>query len=347
MSNSKIETRTFTLRSEDCGAASDPQMLLRGTAASFGVVSKPLNGFREVIQRGAFTKVLASKPDVRCTFNHSADHVLGRTSAGTLTLSQDENGLNFRCQLDKNNSQHRDIYSSVKRGDINECSFAFSLEDGDDDWDSAKDEEGRSYNRRSIRNVSHLHDVAIVTHPAYEGTNVGARALSPTARQALSFEQQIFLRTGKEYVSPQQLQARLVIQQEKINADRIIARANEILLAEARARGEANDCSDAALRRQLARIEERAGGALTVQGPAPRCVAGSMTATREDHERAAVAHSVLAGRCTDSKSASRHYQAMHDHRLCAENNLQQEYASAAIRSCRDSFDEDDEEKDNA
>jgi uncharacterized protein len=342
------ELRFFqSLRAEDGGQSSDPQMTLRGMAATYGTVSKDLGGFREVIKPGAFTKVLATNPDVRCLFNHDANRVLGRCSNGTLQLRETNEGLAFRCQLDPNQQNHRDLHASVKRGDIDACSFAFKLESGDDDFDTATDEEGRSYNRRTISNFSHVYDVSVVTHPAYEGTSVGARALSPTARQALSFEEQIFRRTGKEYVDPQRLAARQAVQ---MRADLIIARANEILLREALELAARNDCSTSALKRQLARIEARD---VSADGPgfnAPRCVGGSVTATREDHEKAAVAHSVLAGRCTDSKSAARHYDAMTAHRLAAENNLQQEYASAAIRSCRDAFDDQDdpdEGEDNA
>ena len=54
------------------------------------------------------------------------------------------------------------------------CSFAFNLGQGDDDFDEEDTDEGRCI-VRSILNFSALHDVSVVTHPAYPGTNVDAR----------------------------------------------------------------------------------------------------------------------------------------------------------------------------
>ena len=42
----------------------------------------------EVIRPGAFTAAIG-RDDVRALFNHNPNFVLGRTSAGTLRLSQD------------------------------------------------------------------------------------------------------------------------------------------------------------------------------------------------------------------------------------------------------------------
>jgi HK97 family phage prohead protease len=77
-----------------------------------------------------FARSLKSGDDVVCQFNHGmkSDVVLGRTGNGTLVLTDGPKGLDFRCQLDPAQSFHRDLYSSVKRGDISECSFANSDE---------------------------------------------------------------------------------------------------------------------------------------------------------------------------------------------------------------------------
>jgi HK97 family phage prohead protease len=323
------ELRFFqaSLRAEQ-GQAGDPTMTLRGMAATYNTVSKDLGGFREVIKPGAFAKVLASNPDVRCLFNHDASRVLGRCANGTLQLRDTPEGLAFSCKLDPNNSQHRDLYSSIKRGDIDACSFAFKLEDGDDDYSVDHDEEGRAFNKRTIRNFSHVYDVSVVTHPAYDGTSVGARALSLAARNAMSFEQQIFLRTGKEYVSDQQLRVRLELQSIRLQEDAIRIRAADILAAEARERFLQTD-DPAALRERLARIEERAGGCLTAQGvgtdavPARKpdyCVGGSLSANADDHEKAAAEHRCLAQRCKTAKRADLHYAAADAHALAAQTD---------------------------
>ena len=155
---------------------------LEGRAASYGVRSQNLGGFVEQIALGAFTKSLGSGADVRCTFNHDPNHVLGRTKSGTLQLTDSATGLDFRCQLDKGNSYHRDVYAAVKRGDIDQCSFAFTVPDGGDEWqeNGATDDAGKRCHLRTLRNVN-LVDVSAVTYPAYNAsgaTQVSARALA-------------------------------------------------------------------------------------------------------------------------------------------------------------------------
>jgi Escherichia/Staphylococcus phage prohead protease len=175
MSNKQAETRNFQLRAYDGGSAADPQMLLRGRAASYGVLSHPLNGFRERLQAGCFSRCLATNPDVKCLIQHDASRVLGRTTSGTLRLDDGPSGLDFTCKLDPNQEEHRSIYSGVKRGDWDSCSFAF-LPDGDDaeDWDEGEDEKGERFCRRTIKRAK-LFDCSIVQGPAYPETSVSAR----------------------------------------------------------------------------------------------------------------------------------------------------------------------------
>jgi HK97 family phage prohead protease len=170
------EIRSFELR---VGQSQGDEFALVGYACRFNSPSKPIptalsnNTFIEKILPGSFTKVLATNPDVKCLYNHDAEGtILGRTKSGTLTLIQDDKGLRFRCQLDKNSQAHRDLYASVLRHDLDECSFAFSVDDRDDDsWTT--DEKGNVL--RTIRNFKGLFDVSIVGSPAYEGTSVAAR----------------------------------------------------------------------------------------------------------------------------------------------------------------------------
>jgi hypothetical protein len=265
-----------------------------------------------------------------------------------LTLAEDEHGLKFRCQLDPNNSEHRNLHSSVKRRDISDCSFAFTLnETGDDDYSVDHDEEGRSFNKRTIRNFSHVYDVSVVTHPAYDGTSVGARSLA--ARNAVSFEEQYRQRYGREMPYPGRialgeeavLRARLAKAASDMRRQNIIAAANTILAAEARERFLASD-DPAALRERLARIEERAGGCLTAQGagsdavPAKKaayCVGGSFSASKDDHEKAAAEHRVLAQRCLTAKRADAHYAAADAHALAAQTDENDEdYADRCNRA---------------
>lgn len=151
---------------------------ISGIAAAYNVKSSNLGGFKERIAPGAFANAFKSGADVRILFNHNPDLVLGRTKSGTASLSDSPAGLCFSCKLDAGNSQHQAVYHSIKRGDIDQCSFGFTVNTGGDDFsdDGDVDESGRSLKLRTLRSVELL-DCSPVTYPAYpDGTSVAARS---------------------------------------------------------------------------------------------------------------------------------------------------------------------------
>jgi uncharacterized protein len=166
----KSEIRSFEIR------AVEDRYQISGIAAAYNVRSKNLGGFIEVIASGAFSRSLKAGVDVKCLFNHDPSKILGRTKSGTLKLSDSPEGLRFVCQLDKSNTDHQAVFASVKRGDVNECSFAFLVPDGGDTWqDGAKDDDGNPCRLRVLKDVD-LMDVSVVTYPAYaKGTSASAR----------------------------------------------------------------------------------------------------------------------------------------------------------------------------
>jgi HK97 family phage prohead protease len=165
--NKHLETRTAQVQLRAAG-----DFVLEGIAAGYGTVANIAGQYRETIAPGAFAASLAAGDDVCCFFNHNHDIVLGRTKAGTLTLRDTDAGLSFRCQLDARNTDHQNVYAMVQRGDTDQCSFAFSVPDGGDVWAEMNDRRGPL---RTLRNIT-LHDVSVVTYPAYQqGTSVAAR----------------------------------------------------------------------------------------------------------------------------------------------------------------------------
>src|SRR5450755_2100128 len=132
---------------------------IRGYAAVFNAefVLYEDSGYRvvEVIAPGAFTPVLGN--DVRCLFNHAADHVLGRSTNGTLQLIQDSKGLRFSNALNLQTSMGKNVYQFVKRGDVTGCSFAFTI--GAEGWDERQQADGRIRVTRTIVTVAKLFDV--------------------------------------------------------------------------------------------------------------------------------------------------------------------------------------------
>ena len=124
-------------------------------------------GMSESIAPGAFTKSISN--DVRALINHDTTLVLGRTSAHTLELREDNRGLWGKISINPNDTDAMNLYERVKRGDVSQCSFGFNIvsentdirDDGSVHWTITE---------------ADLHEVSVCTFPAYEETAVSARA---------------------------------------------------------------------------------------------------------------------------------------------------------------------------
>jgi|SRR5580704_15858891 HK97 family phage prohead protease len=175
--------------------ASSDGKTITGVAAAYGVLSGPIPAgagssrtFREKISPGAFKRAVDGKQDVVMLVNHDPKQLLGRTSSGTLELTDTPHGLSFRCSM-PDTQVGRDTREMISRGDLRACSFGFGLTAGDDEWSecdeddidpSLRGKQKRKVIVRTIRNVSRLDDVSVVTRPAYDhGTSVGVRAAIP------------------------------------------------------------------------------------------------------------------------------------------------------------------------
>jgi HK97 family phage prohead protease len=151
------------------------ELTLVGYASVFNSQSEDLGGFRETVMPGAFARSIREGADVKCLMNHDPSLVLGRVKNGTLRMEEDSHGLKFRCALPPTQTG-RDLYTLVKRGDIDSCSFAFIPKD--QSWEDVRSAEGELYASRRLMDVDLL-DVSAVTNPAYASTSLNARALFP------------------------------------------------------------------------------------------------------------------------------------------------------------------------
>lgn len=144
---------------------------LEGYAAIFDSWSEDLGFFKERIKRGAFESAL-KRSDCRALVDHVSSKILGRQSAGTLRLKEDNKGLFMSVDL-PDTQYARDLKVSVERGDITQQSFQFEVEE--DVW-----VEDRKNNRaeRTITVIKELFDVSPVTFPAYPDTTVAKRSLN-------------------------------------------------------------------------------------------------------------------------------------------------------------------------
>ena len=153
----------FTTRAED-----DGRMIIEGYFAVFDSVYQIWSDMSESIRQGAFTNTIAAD-DIRALINHDTTLVLGRNTAGTLELREDERGLWGRIEINPNDSDAVNAYARVSRGDVSQCSIGFDIiretsevrTDGSVHW--------------TIEEAK-LWEVSICTFPAYEETNVTARA---------------------------------------------------------------------------------------------------------------------------------------------------------------------------
>lgn len=124
-------------------------------------------GMSESIAQGAFDGTLSG--DVRALVNHDSTLVLGRTSAHTLDLRQDEHGLWGSISINPKDTDAMNLYERVRRGDVSQCSFGFDITDEE----TSISEDGSVH--WTIKSVE-LYEVSCCTFPAYEQTNISARA---------------------------------------------------------------------------------------------------------------------------------------------------------------------------
>jgi hypothetical protein len=124
-------------------------------------------GMSESIAPGAFTSSLAG--DIRALVNHDTTLVLGRTSAHTLEVKQDEHGLWGKITVNPKDSDAMNLYARVQRGDVTQCSIGFDILDEETEFRDNGDVHW------TIKDVK-LWEVSACTFPAYEETAISARA---------------------------------------------------------------------------------------------------------------------------------------------------------------------------
>lgn len=143
---------------------------LHGYASVFDQATRIGRSY-EVIAPTAFRSVLKRDPDVRALWNHDENHLLGRTSSGTVRLWTDSVGLGYEVDLPDTQLGH-DVRELARRGDITGSSFGFIP--GEDEIAHAAD----GLQVRTHTDIRELRDVSPVTFPAYEGASVELRSLT-------------------------------------------------------------------------------------------------------------------------------------------------------------------------
>lgn len=164
-----MEKRTGLTKTADFRAATEEggKKYLSGYFIRFNEETQLYRGQFETVAPEAIPDDIADQ-DIRALFDHDTGKVLGRTSAGTMTLRKDDKGLFGTVEINDDDPEALSIYAKVKRGDVSQASFGFYIRDQkvekrDDGW------------HNTLTDVD-LFEVSVVAFPAYETTEIGARS---------------------------------------------------------------------------------------------------------------------------------------------------------------------------
>ena len=146
--------------------AEDGNLYIEGYFAVFGSEYRMWENAIETIDEDAFDGTL--EDDIRALVNHDSTLVLGRTTAGTLTLQVDRTGLWGSITINQADQDAMNLYERVRRGDVSQCSFGFDI------IDQSTEVMENCTTVWKLRKVK-LYEVSVVTFPAYEDTSVVAR----------------------------------------------------------------------------------------------------------------------------------------------------------------------------
>jgi HK97 family phage prohead protease len=143
------------------------ELKIEGYFAVFNSIYQIFDDLSESVAPGAFDDTLGD--DIRALINHDSSLVLGRNTAHTLELRQDEHGLWGSITINPNDQDAMNLYARVQRGDVDQCSFGFDILSEDYD---VRDDGSVHWTIKKVR----LYEVSVCTFPAYEETNVKARS---------------------------------------------------------------------------------------------------------------------------------------------------------------------------
>jgi len=182
MEKNKVELRAFTFevraeQNEEHGNTLTGRPIVYDAKTDLG-------WYDEIIESGALMET--DLRDVRFLVNHNTDMIpLARSrnnnANSTMQMSVDDEGMAIRVDLDvENNTEAKNLYSAVERGDIDGMSFMFTV-DGDK-WDDIESD----HPTRTITKIGKVLEVSAVTFPAYEQTSISARGLDCALENAKS-----------------------------------------------------------------------------------------------------------------------------------------------------------------
>ena len=136
------------------------KLIIEGYAIVFN--NPATHGYTEIIDSKALDNCDMS--DVVLRYNHNDSFiVLARTRNYSLSLEKDSVGLKIKAELQKDISDHVNVYNAIKSQLIDKQSFAFTVRGDSYDYDT---------DTRTITDIDKLYDVSVVDQPWYDGTDI-------------------------------------------------------------------------------------------------------------------------------------------------------------------------------
>lgn len=168
------ETRANVARFEIRAAgADDAGRTVVGYAAVFNSETDICGYWTEVVAPGAFARSLREN-DVVALYSHDTGRVIGRMSAKTLRIAEDDKGLKVEIDL-PDTGDGRDLAVLIERGDVTGMSFGFCTRK--QEWDETVEPP-----KRTVLDVDLL-EVTITAFPAYPDAEVGLRDLEGARKE--------------------------------------------------------------------------------------------------------------------------------------------------------------------
>ena len=167
MRNLKNQVRSIGKLNTRADNNETDEMKIEGYFVVFNTETEIWDGLFEEISDKAFENI--DLTDIRALADHDTAKVLGRTKSQTLKLSVDEKGLFGEITINKNDTEAVNLYERVKRGDIDQCSFGFSI------LNETMEQRADGTTKWTITEIE-LFEVSVVTFPAYADTSVEARS---------------------------------------------------------------------------------------------------------------------------------------------------------------------------
>lgn len=141
---------------------------IEGRSIVFNSLSQDFGGWKEEISPDAISDEIINASDILFLLNHSDSRgILGRKRKGSGSLSTEirEDGVYFSFDAPQT-SLGDELLEYLRRGDITQCSFAFTVDD--DNWEEQED---GTY-IRTIKKFHRIYDMSAVYTPAYTDTEV-------------------------------------------------------------------------------------------------------------------------------------------------------------------------------